>query len=60
MHKIKVKVDGEVKEVLSCSADDMHPYNCDYPYGGSCIHCEKKVFNGHNPETCALCNYFED
>ena len=39
-----------------CFADDMHPYNCDYPYGGSCVHHERKVTEGHDPATCALCD----
>jgi len=38
-------------------ADDMHPYNCDGMFGGRCIHCEEVVEDGHNPKTCALCNW---
>lgn len=43
-----------------CMADDMHPYNCDGMFGGSCIHCEAKIEKGHNPKTCALCNWDKD
>ena len=40
-----------------CMADDMHPYNCDGMFGGRCIHCEGTVEEGHDPVTCALCNW---
>jgi hypothetical protein len=40
-----------------CMADDMHPYNCDGMFGGSCIHCEMRIERGHDPKTCALCNW---
>lgn len=43
-----------------CMADDMHPYNCDGMFGGSCIHCERKKEDGHNPDKCSLCNFFDD
>lgn len=45
------------KNLMVCMADDMHPYNCDGMFGGSCIHCESKVEKEHNPKTCALCNW---
>lgn len=42
--------------VFLCTADDMHPYNCDTDFGGTCIHCER---SHEGTENCALCNYFE-
>lgn len=48
------------KKVLIFTTSDMHPYNCDGMYSGRCEHCERKKFKGHNPENCALCNFFED
>jgi len=45
-------------KIHMCRKDDMHPYECaplsmdDKP----CIHCERKKFDGHDPETCVLCN----
>lgn len=55
---IKQKTGAEAIHV--CMADDMHPYNCDGMFGGSCIHCERVVEDGHNPDTCALCNWDKD
>lgn len=43
-----------------CMADDMHPYNCDGMFGGSCIHCERTKEDGHDPDNCALCNWDKD
>jgi hypothetical protein len=60
MEKKVVKVDGVEKEVFACYADDMHPYNCDGMFGGSCIHCEEKESEDHKVATCALCRYFDD
>lgn len=53
----KVSKQFNSKQVHICMADDMHPYNCNGMFGGSCIHCESKVEKGHNPKTCALCNW---
>lgn len=36
-----------------CTSDDMHPYNCDTAFGGTCIHCEK---SHEGTEKCALCH----
>lgn len=36
-----------------CTTEDFHPYECDGP--GECSHCDKKKFEGHDPEKCALC-----
>ena len=55
-HKAISKAFG-TKQVHVCMADDMHPYNCDGMFGGRCIHCEARVEKGHNPKTCALCNW---
>lgn len=44
-------------DLLTKLRDDMHPYNRDGKFGGSCIHCERVVEDGHNPDTCALCNW---
>jgi len=44
------------QEIFMCSASDMHPYNCDYPYGGRCEHCERLKTEHHDPATCALCD----
>jgi hypothetical protein len=49
-----------IKQVFVCRAEDMHPYNCDTPYGGTCIHCDRRKTKDHNPKTCVLCNYFGD
>lgn len=46
------------KQIFMCTASDMHPYNCDTAFGGSCEHCEKKIYKGHNPAKCVLCNFF--
>ncbi len=48
------------KQILICTFSDMHPYNCDGMFGGSCENCEKKKFKGHNPKTCGLCNWNKD
>lgn len=45
------------QEIHVCMADDMHPYNCNGMYGGNCIHCEGVVEDGHDPNSCALCNW---
>ncbi len=50
----------KTKKIFICTASDMHPYNCDGMFGGRCEHCEKKRFEGHNPDTCVLCNYFDE
>lgn len=42
------------KNKIECSAEDMHPYECDGL--GHCIHCDKGKNERHNPETCALCD----
>ena len=39
-----------------CSVEDMHPYNCDTAFGGTCVHCERKKTENHDPATCALCD----
>lgn len=57
---IMMNTGSEKKDIHVCMADDMHPYNCDGMYGGSCIHCERKVEDGHNPTKCSLYNFFED
>lgn len=44
----------EEKIVFMCTADDMHPYNCDTAFGGTCIHCER---SHEGSESCALCNF---
>lgn len=36
-----------------CTSQDMHPYACE---GSPCIHCEGKVTDTHDPNTCALCH----
>lgn len=49
----------EKASVHICTKDDMHPYACE-PFDEKdkpCIHCERKVFEGHNPDKCALCNF---
>ena len=51
---------ADVTKIHVCMADDMHPYNCDGMFGGRCIHCERLVEDGHDPETCCLFNFFED
>lgn len=58
--EVAEKFGADPTKVHVCMADDMHPYNCDGMFGGSCIHCERKVEEGHDPETCALCNFFDD
>lgn len=44
------------KKVFMCSAEDMHPFNCDKPYGGDCRHCDRIKDETHDPATCALCD----
>ena len=39
---------------IACTAEDMHPYNCDGE--GKCIHCDKRPTIDHDPNECALCN----
>ena len=51
---------AEPNHIHVCMADDMHPYNCDGMFGGTCIHCERKVEEGHDPKNCALCNWDEN
>lgn len=47
---------GEI--IFSCTAEDMHPYNCDRMWNvGECKHCDRKVTESHNPIVCGLCNY---
>jgi len=46
----------KTEKVFTTTADDMHPYNCNTPYGGSCIHCERKQTENHDPSICALCD----
>lgn len=41
--------------VLLDPAENLHPYECDGR--GRCVHCDRRVEVGHDPETCALCNY---
>lgn len=41
-----------------CTADDMHPYNCDGPK--KCIHCDRKRSKHHLVSLCALCNFDTD
>jgi len=44
------------KKIFICTADDMHPMNCDTPYGGNCVHCERKITKNHHPGKCELCD----
>lgn len=40
---------------FECTADDMHPYNCNPE---NCIHCNGIKNENHHPYTyCALCRF---
>jgi hypothetical protein len=40
--------------VKKCRAEDFHPWECDGP--GQCRHCDRRLEEHHDPETCALCD----
>jgi len=43
--------------VFFCTAEDMHPYNCDGE--GKCIHCDRRRTEDHDPDKCALCRFMD-
>jgi len=43
------------KEYFVVTADDLHPYECNGMYGGSCKHCDRLKTEEHDPDTCELC-----
>lgn len=56
----KIEKQTDSRDIHILMADDMHPYNCDGAFGGRCIHCEERLEEGHDPNTCALCRWDED
>lgn len=40
--------------VFVCTTEDFHPYECGFE---GCRHCERRKTEGHDPDTCALCNW---
>jgi len=38
--------------------DHFHPYECNGP--GHCIHCDRLVTPNHDPNHCALCQWYEE
>lgn len=39
------------------TAENFHPYECG---SVNCRHCARVETDDHDPETCALCHFFDD